>query len=133
MASKLEHIPRDLNEKEDALAAVAASLPIKETIFLPIYLQPTSPITTNQVNKIDEAYSSWMTPIVRYLSLGEFPDNRIEAHKIQVQAARFSLVNGQLYKRSLNGPYLKCLTSQQGQYVLEALYEGICGNHPGRL
>ena len=72
-----------------------------------------------------------MTPIVHYLSLGEFPDNRIEGHKIQVQEARFSLVNGQLYKRSLNGPYLKCLTNQQGQYVLVELHEGICGNHPG--
>ena len=35
-----------------------------------------------------------MTLIVHYLSSGELPDNRIEAHKIQVQATRFSLVNG---------------------------------------
>ena len=37
-AWKLEHIPRDSNEKENALAAVATSLPIKETIFLLVYL-----------------------------------------------------------------------------------------------
>ena len=37
-------------------------------------------------------------------------DNRVEAHKIQVQAVRFSLVNGQLYKRSPDRPYLKCLS-----------------------
>ena len=36
-AWKLEHIPRDCNEKADALAAVAASLPMTETVFLPIY------------------------------------------------------------------------------------------------
>ena len=89
-----EHVPRDSNEKVDALAAVAASLPIKETVFLLVYLQPASSITANQVNEIDEACSSWMTPIVRYLSLGEFSDNWIEAHKIQVKATRFSLVNG---------------------------------------
>ena len=35
-AWKLKHIPRDCNEKADALAAVAASLPITETVFLPI-------------------------------------------------------------------------------------------------
>ena len=105
-AWKLEHIPRDLNEKANVLAVVVASITIKETIFLHVYLQLTSSITTNQVNKIDEARSSWMTPIVHYLSSGEFPDKRIEVHKIQVQAARFSFVNGQLYKRSLDGPYL---------------------------
>ena len=54
----------------------------------------------------------------------------IEAHKIQVQASRFSLVNRQLYKWSLDEPYLKCLTPQQGQYILAELHEGICGNHP---
>ena len=81
---KLEHIQRDLNEKADALAAIVASLLIKETIFLPIYLQPASSITTNQINEIDEDYSSWMTPIMCYLSSRELPDNRTEAHKIQV-------------------------------------------------
>ena len=83
-AWKLEHISSDSNEKADALAAIAASLIIKETIFLPIYLQSASSITTNQVNKINEACYSWMTPIVQYLSSGELSDNRIEAHMIQV-------------------------------------------------
>ena len=34
---KLEHVSKDSNEKENALTVVAASLPIIETIFLPIY------------------------------------------------------------------------------------------------
>ena len=58
---KLEHISRNSNEKADVLATVAASLPIKEMIFLSIYLQMISSITTSQVNEIDEACSSWMT------------------------------------------------------------------------
>ena len=37
---KLEHVPRDCNDKADALAAMAVSLPIAETIFLHIYYQP---------------------------------------------------------------------------------------------
>ena len=47
---KLEHVPRDCNDKADALAAVAASLLITETIFLPIYYQPFSSITSSQVS-----------------------------------------------------------------------------------
>ena len=82
------------------------------------------------MSQIDETCSSLLTPIIHYLSSGELSDNRIEANKIQVQAARFSLVNGQLYKQSLDGPYLKCLTTQQRQYILAELHEGICGNHP---
>ena len=110
-AWKLEHIPRDSNEKADALAVVPASLPVREMVFLLVYYQSTSSITTNQVSQINKACSSWLTPIMHYLSSRELPDNRIKACKIQVHAARFSLVNGQLYKRSLDGPYLKCLTT----------------------
>ena len=128
---KLEHILMDSNEKADALAVVAASIPIRQTVFLPVYYQPASSITIDQVSHIDAESPSWLTPIMRYLSSIELPDNRIEAHKIQVHATMFSLMNGQLYKISLDGPYLKCLTTQQGEYVLVELHEGTYGDHPG--
>ena len=127
---KLEHVPRDCNERADALAVVAASFPITETVFLPIYYQPDSSILGAQINQIEEVPPSWMDPIWLYIATRELPNDRGKAHKIQIQLARFSLVDGQLYKRSLGGPYLKCLTPEQGQYVLAELHEGICGNHP---
>ena len=68
-AWKLEHIPKDSNEKGNALAIVATSLPIKETVFLPVYYQQALSITTNQVKEIDEACSSWMALISHYLTL----------------------------------------------------------------
>ena len=65
---KLEHIPRDFKEREEALAFVAASLPITETIFLPIYYQLVSSIASSQVNQVDKNPPSWMDPISLYLS-----------------------------------------------------------------
>ena len=84
MAWKLEHIPRDFNERADALAVVATSILIKETIFLPIYYQPTSSIATDQVSQIDEMSPSWLTPILHYLSSGEPQNNITEVHKVSV-------------------------------------------------
>ena len=72
-----------------------------------------------------------MDPIRLYIATGELPDDRNRAHKIHIQSTKFSIVDGQLYKRSLGGPYLKCLTIEQGQYMLAELHEGICGNHSG--
>ena len=80
----LEHVLRNPNEKADALAAIVVSLPIKETVLLPMYYLPESSITTSKVNEIYETGSSWITPIVFYFSSRELPDNKIEAHKIQV-------------------------------------------------
>ena len=131
IAWKLEHVSRDSNERASALAAVAASFPIKETIYLPIYYQSGSSILHTQVSQVEESSLSWMDPIRLYIATGELPDDRSMAHKIQNQSARFSLVDRQLYKRSLGGPYLKCLTLEQGQYVLAELHEGIGGNHSG--
>ena len=82
VAWKLEHILRDLNEKADAFVVVAASIMIRETVFLPIYYQQASPITTDLVSQIDEVCYSWITLIMHYLSSRELADNRIEAHKI---------------------------------------------------
>ena len=62
-AWKLEHIPRDSNERAVALAVVVASISIKETIFFPIYYQLASFITTDRVSQIDESGSSWLTPL----------------------------------------------------------------------
>ena len=47
---KLKHVLRDCNERADALAAVAASLPITETIFLLIYYQLGSSLATVRVS-----------------------------------------------------------------------------------
>ena len=60
---KIKHVPQDYNEKADALVVVAASLPIRETVFLPIYHQPESSILHAQVNQIEEVPPSWMDPI----------------------------------------------------------------------
>ena len=107
IAWRLKHVPRNSNRKENALAAVVASLPIKETVLLPVYYQPEPSITTNRVNEIDETGPSWMTPIAHYLISGELSDNRAKAHKIHVLAARSpSLTVGYI-----NGPWASPILS----------------------
>ena len=83
-AWKLEHIPKDCNERANALAALAASLPMIETLFLPIYYQPNSSIITTQLSQVDEVSPSWMDPIVQYINTGELLNERNKAHKIQI-------------------------------------------------
>ena len=88
---ELKHVPRDSNERADALAAVAASLPINETIYLPIYYHLGSSLLPAQVSQIEEVPPD---PIRHYIATRELPNDRGRAHKIQIQSARFSLVDG---------------------------------------
>ena len=107
-AWKIEHVPRDCNERADALAVVAASLSIRETVFLPIYYQSDSLILHAQVSQIEEVPPFWMDPIRLYIATGELPNDKDKAHKVRIQSARFSMIDGQLYKRSLGRLYLMC-------------------------
>ncbi|KAL2237688.1 UNVERIFIED_CONTAM: hypothetical protein Sindi_0960500 [Sesamum indicum] len=41
------------------------------------------------------------------------------------------MMDGDLYKRGFSLALLKCLTSEERNYVLREIHEGICGNHLG--
>ena len=81
-AWKLEHIPKDCNMKADALAVVAVSLPITETIFMSIYYQPDSFIATTRVSQVGKTSPSWINPIVQDINTGELLNEKDKAHKV---------------------------------------------------
>ena len=74
---------------------------------------------------------SWMDRFVRYLTDGTMPDNPPEGQRFRWKASQFVLINGQLYKWSFSIPLLKCLRSDESDYVLWEIHEGIYENHLG--
>ncbi|XP_027156411.1 uncharacterized protein LOC113757207 [Coffea eugenioides] len=74
---------------------------------------------------------TWMTPFILFLGQGALPEDRAEARKIQRKAARYALRDGELYKRSYLGPWLRCVTPETGRHVLHEIHEGLCGAHVG--
>ena len=41
------------------------------------------------------------------------------------------MTGDKLYKQGYSQPLLKCVTTEQAQYVMKELHEGICGYHSG--
>ena len=70
----------------------------------------------------------WTHEIENYLRTRDLPEESKHAHKVRMQAARFTVIGDRLYWQSFGGPYLICLDSRKAQYVLVELYEGICGS-----
>ncbi|KAL0403666.1 UNVERIFIED_CONTAM: Retrovirus-related Pol polyprotein from transposon gypsy [Sesamum radiatum] len=62
---------------------------------------------------------------------GILPDDPIKARRLKFKATRFTIVGDDLYKRTVDGPLLKCLDEERAQYVLREIHEGSCGNHSG--
>ncbi|XP_071721843.1 uncharacterized protein [Rutidosis leptorrhynchoides] len=73
----------------------------------------------------------WMTPIRTYIMDGTLPDDSTEAQKLMRKAAKYTIIDGLLYKRSMSGPFLKCLAPDDTDYALRETYEGICGQYLG--
>jgi hypothetical protein len=46
-----------------------------------------------------------------------------------MKPGRFTLVNGMLYKRGFTLPLLKCVSPEEGNYILQEIHERVCGNH----
>lgn len=78
-----------------------------------------------------ETGKSWMDLIISYIRDGTLPVDKRQARKLRCQAARYTLIDGELYWRGYTLPLLWCLTNKEADYVLREIHEGICGNHSG--
>lgn len=72
-----------------------------------------------------------MYEIEMYLQTRDLPEENKQAHKVQTQAAHFTLIGDNLYRQLFGDPYLRCLNDTEARYVLVELHENVCGNHIG--
>ncbi|XP_038715059.1 uncharacterized protein LOC120008757 [Tripterygium wilfordii] len=89
--------------------------------------------TTEDVDKVlaIATEDNWMTPLIKYIDKGELPLDKNAARRLRARVVRFTLFEGQLYRKSYSGPLLRCVTTRQGGDILSELHEGEYGNHSG--
>jgi len=97
---------------------------MQEVLYAPSWNQ-------EDVFKIRNKVDNWMTLILKFLVHDTLPDNETEAKRVRRQAASYTMVNEELFKRGFSVPLLKCLDPAQAEYVLAELHRGICGMHSG--
>ena len=67
-----------------------------------------------------------MDPLVDYLQNGVLPTNKNEARSIRFISTRYILYDDKLYKRGLSAPLLRCVTKEEGTYIMIEIHEGVC-------
>uniref|UniRef100_A0A2N9GHZ5 RNA-directed DNA polymerase n=1 Tax=Fagus sylvatica TaxID=28930 RepID=A0A2N9GHZ5_FAGSY len=114
---QVEHIGRDLNGHADALAGLASAV---------------APELRRIISVAVDQSPSWMSPILAYLKDDILPTDRKEADRIRRIAPRYWVSKeGNLYRRSFTGPYLRCVHPDTVQNLLWEIHEGVCGGHTG--
>ncbi|XP_061353647.1 uncharacterized protein LOC133298401 [Gastrolobium bilobum] len=123
---EVRHIPRNENSRADILSKLASTKGWgnHRTVVEQDIPEPTC------VMQISES-KDWRSTIIGYIENGTLPSQQEEARKLVKDAALYTMVEGQLYRKGIYSPLLKCLSSDRAKYVLSEIHEGINGQHIG--
>ncbi len=83
-----------------------------------------------EVSQIERA-QEWAKDIIQFLKEGIIPNDWKQAAKTRLRAAKYTIVGDTLYKRCYILSFLKCISKEEGDYVLTEIQEGVCGSHSG--
>ena len=83
---------------------------------------------TVEVLVIDEA-PPWTQPFLAYLANDELPADELTARQIKRRASAYTIINNELYKRSVSGIFQRCVGQEEGIKILKEIHQGECGHH----
>ncbi|XP_071916206.1 uncharacterized protein [Coffea arabica] len=127
---EIQRIPRSQNKRADALSRLASTSfsDLNKSVLVEVLAEPgyleevVCPVYPDD---------TWMGPLIRFLGQGELPEDRAESRKLQRKAGQYALRKNFLYKMSSLGPWLRCITPEEGERILQDIHEGLCGAHVG--
>ena len=123
-------IPRNQNTEADEVARNASTDSVGKRFDWKTKEQNHPSILELQISSVHTDHG-WTSPIVTFLQEGRLPNDPEEAKKVRRRAARFTILNDELYKRGYSQPYLRCVEKEEARYILEEVHGGICGDHTG--
>ncbi|XP_004298151.1 PREDICTED: uncharacterized protein LOC101300244 [Fragaria vesca subsp. vesca] len=127
-SASLSHIPRKENRHADALARLATGGLGKgrKKARIKVLGKPNISKTISEIFMIEAGPGepTWMNPIIEFMKEGVRPEDRRQARKLQLRCARYTLMNGKLYRRGYNLPNLKCVTEEEGEVIMGEIHEG---------
>jgi hypothetical protein len=71
----------------------------------------------------------WTKPYLAYLARGKLSEDPIHRRQVMQCSKAFTIINGELYKRSTTGVLQRCIAQADGIALLQEIYEGTCGHH----
>ncbi|CAJ2661625.1 unnamed protein product [Trifolium pratense] len=155
----IEHVPRIENQEANDLAQIASRykvskekleqlIEIKEKLISnePMQLELSIPklegaeMSPNDINNSDKEMNydelqilvidnlidgDWRKPIVEYLEnpIGSAP------RKIKYRASNYVIIGNELFKKTLEGVLLKCLSEDEAYIAISDVHSGACGSH----
>jgi ribonuclease HI len=137
----LQHVDHARNEEADALAKAAArgeALP-SDVFYHIIGIPAVHNLEGLKITNDAEGHrivnlimtEDWWAPITLFLQGYYHPSDINEAKRLKHRSRDFVLIEGQLYKKGVTQPMLKCVTETEGIQIPREVHSGTCGSHSG--
>ncbi|XP_057756056.1 uncharacterized protein LOC130975257 [Arachis stenosperma] len=123
----VQHIPRERSTRAYLLSKLASTkLGMGNRSLIQGLIK--EPAVALHITKEDP---SCMNSITDFLESSKLPGDEKSAKALRREVAKYAIIQGQLFKKGLSQPLLKCLHPSQTGYVLREVHERCCGHHIG--
>jgi hypothetical protein len=72
---------------------------------------------------------AWISEIRDYLKENILPKDHVSTERTVRLAKRYTMVEGDLYRRGANDILMRCITQEEGRELLAEIHGGECGSH----
>ena len=104
----IEHVPKFYNGDANRLAQHASGYRLIEGVMA-----------------LELPADDWRKEIIDYL---EDPSRKV-SRRIRFQATKYVLLEGELYYRTIDGVFPRCLDKEEAKVLMGEIQEGVCGSH----
>ncbi|XP_051225799.1 uncharacterized protein [Lolium perenne] len=135
---EVKYIRRDDNTGADMLSKLGSGRkPIPPRIFLEHLripsvkgANPENPdVAVSPAKEVMVITPAWTKPYLEYLIDQKLSKDEVLARQIIRRAKSYTIIDGQLYKRSTTGIFQKCVSNEEGIAILREIHLGDCGHH----
>jgi hypothetical protein len=125
--------PRNYNKEADAIAKATALLePLPPYVFYE---------TTTVKSAADEAAppkfvnaiqsEDWRVPTVAAVRGYYEAKDCVTNKRVAIRARNYHLIDGNLFRKGVCAPLLKCISVTEGKQLLQEIHSGMCSHHLG--
>ncbi|KAM0870827.1 hypothetical protein ACQ4PT_039776 [Festuca glaucescens] len=139
----VEWVDRCKNEEVDALSRLGSTWqPPAPGVFLDVLTRPSvrppreiditePPAPDSVLDAVTTDAGDWSEPYMNYLERQILPMDEAEVRMIVRRCKSFTIINKELYKRSVTGIFQGRVTPEEGRKILRDIHAGDCGHHAG--
>ena len=127
---QVEHIDRRKNKAADALSRLGSRREkIPPNVFLDELHHPSVKLPSEEELAFPDpesvlvaaarAIPAWTEPYLAYLLRGELPKEEIKQRQLIRRCKSYTVINGELYRKSITGVYQRCVSPEEGRQILQ--------------